>query len=217
LASVKYGFDWDWKEAEKEFERAIELSPSYATAHQWYGEFLTFRGRFDEGLKELRRAQELDPLSLMINAVGGLFFCLGRDYDRGIDQCKKTLEMDPDFSPAHAYLYMNYAGKEMYEEALSEAQKSGDQYFIATMYAKMNRQEEARRLLADILKKPQQSETQIAAMYIALGENEEAWNWLGKAYEEHSYFLTWIKVLPPYDIVRSDPRFQALLKKVGLD
>jgi len=217
LASVKYGFDWDWKEAEKEYKKAIELSPSYATAHQWYGEFLTFLGRFDEGLKEIKRAQELDPLSLMINAVGGLFFCLARDYDKGIDQCKKTLEMDPDFRAAHAYLYMNYAGKGMYEEALSAAQKSGDQHFIAACYALMNRQAEARRLLAELLKKPQPSETQIAAVYIALGENEEAWKWLEKAYDERSYFLTWIKVLPPYDVVRSDPRFQELLKKVGLE
>jgi serine/threonine protein kinase/Tfp pilus assembly protein PilF len=217
LATVKYGFDWDWKEAEKEFKRAIELSPSYATAHQWYGEFLTFRGRFDEGLKEMRRAQELDPLSLIINAVGGLLFFLARDYDKGIDQCKKTLEMDPNFNPAHAYLYMNYAGKGMYEEALREAQKTDDQYFIASIYATMNKQEEARRLLASIVKQPQQSETEIASVYFRLGENEEGWKWLEKACDERSYFLTWLKVLPPYDNIRPDPRFQTLLKKVGFE
>ena len=117
------------RELRKSIKRAIELSPSYATAHQWYGEFLTVMGRFDEGLKEIRRAQELDPLSLIINAVEGCFFYFARDYDKGIDQCKKTLEMDPNFLPAHSYLWLNYVGKGMYEEALREAQKTNNQSY----------------------------------------------------------------------------------------
>jgi serine/threonine protein kinase len=217
LAAVKRDFDWDWKGAEKEHKRAIELSPSYATAHQWYGEFLTLMGRFDEGLKEIKRAQALDPLSLIINAVGGQFFCFARDYDKGIDQCNKTLEMDPDFRPAHIYLMMNYLGKGMYQEALREAQKTNNQVTIASIYAMMNRKEEARRLLADILKHPQQIEAEIAEVYFRLGENEEGWKWLEKAYDERSYTLTWLKVHPRYDNIRSDPRFQAMLKKMGLE
>jgi eukaryotic-like serine/threonine-protein kinase len=217
LAAIKRDFDWDWKGAEKEHKRAIELSPSYATAHQWYGEFLTLIGRFDAGLEEIKRAQALDPLSLIINAVGGQFFCFARDYDKGIDQCKKTLEMDPDFRPAHIYLMMNYLGKGMYQEALKEAQKTNNQVTIASIYAMMNRKEEARRLLADILKHPQQIEAEIADVYFRLGENEEGWIWLEKAYDERSYTLTWLKVHPRYDNIRSDPRFQAMLKKMGLE
>ena len=217
LAAVRRDFDWDWKGAEKEHKRAIELSPSYATAHQWYGEFFTLMGRFDEGLQEIKRAQALDPLSLIINAVGGWFFYMARDYDKGIDQCKKTLEMDPDFLPAHIYLMMNYLGKGMYQEALRETQKANNPWGIASIYAMMNRQEEARRLLADILKHPQRSETEIAGVYFSLGENEEGWKWLEKAYDERSFFLTWLKVSPAYDIFRSDPRFQAMLKKVGFE
>jgi serine/threonine-protein kinase len=217
LAAVKRDFDWDWKGAEKEHKRAIELSPSYATALQWYGEFLTIMGRFDEGLEEIKRAQALDPLSLIINAVGGWFYFFARDYDKGIDQCKKTLEMDPDFRPAHIYLMMNYDGKGMYQEALREAQKTNNQVNIALTYAMMNRQEEARRLLADILKHPQQIETVLAGIYFRLGENEEGWKWLEKAYDERSFFLTWLKVSPFYDNIRSDPRFQAMLKKMGFD
>jgi len=217
LAEVKHVFDWDWKGAEKEFKRAIELSPNYATAHQWYGQFLAGMGRFDEGLREIRRAQELDPLSLIMNAAGGLFFYLARDYDKGIDQCKKTLEMDPHFPPAHAYLCWNYTGKGMYEEALKEAQKTDDQYSMAVIYAAMNRQDEARRLLASLLKQPQQSEAQIAGIYFGLGENEEGWKWLEKAYDERSFNLPWLKVYPFFDNVRSDPRFQAMLKKIGFE
>jgi eukaryotic-like serine/threonine-protein kinase len=217
LAAVKRDFDWDWKGAEKEHKRAIELSPSYATAHQWYGEFLTLMGRFDEGHKAIKRAQELDPLSLMMNAIEGWFFYLARDYDKGIEQCKKTLEMDPDFLPAHGYLWMNYVVKGMYEEALREAQRTNNQWYIASTYARMNRQEEARRLLANILKNPERYETRIAGVYFSLGEIEEGWKWLEKAYDERSYLLTWLKMAPIYDSIRSDPRFQAMLKKVGFD
>jgi serine/threonine protein kinase/tetratricopeptide (TPR) repeat protein len=217
LAAVKHDFDWDWKEAEKEYKRAIELSPSYATAHQWYGEFLTMMGRFDEGLEEIKRAQALDPLSLIINAVGGWFFYFARDYDKGIDQCKKTLEMDPDFRPAHANLMLNYLGKGMYQEALREAQTTNNLGAVAEIYAMMNRQEEARRLLAGILKHSQLFELEIADAYFRLGENEEGWKWLEKAYDERSYYMTWLKVDPLFDNIRSDPRFQALLKKVGFE
>jgi serine/threonine protein kinase/Tfp pilus assembly protein PilF len=217
LAAIKQDFDWDWKEAEKEYQRAIELSPSYATAHQWYSEFLSFMGRFDEGLKEIKRAQELDPLSLIINMVEGQFYWAARDYDKGINQCQKTLEMDPDFFAAHSQLCLNYIGKGMYEEALSEAQITGEQYSMAVIYAKMNRPGEARRWLADILKHPQAREADIATIYLLLGENGEGWKWFEKAYNERSRLLIFLKVDFIYDNFRSDPRFQTLLKKVGFD
>ena len=215
LASVKYGFDWDWKGAEKEYKRAIELSPNYATAHQWYGEFLTLLGRFDEGLKEIKRAQGLDPLSLVMNMMEGWVYFFAGEYDKVIAQCQKTLEMDPDFRPAQVYLASGYAGKGMYEEALREAQKAGDPYLVASFDIPLNRQDEARRLLAGILKQPQQSEINVALIYFGLGENEEGWKWMDKAYEERSYLLTWLKVFPPFDPIRSNPKFQALLEKVG--
>jgi len=174
-------------------------------------------GRFDEGLKEIRRAQELDPLSLIINACGAWFFYYARDYDKGIDLCQKTLGMDPEFRPAHAYLSQNFLGKGMYEEALKESQKIDDQYFMATIYAVMNRPEEARRLLATILKDPQQFSCDIAIIYFWLGQVDEGWKWLVKASDEHAYRLSFIKVYPLFDTIRSDPRFQALLKKMGLE
>ena len=218
LAAVKYNFDWDWKGSEKEFKRAIELSPNYSTAHQWYGELLVVTGRLDEGLKELKRAQELDPLSLIINAIIGGWFCYyARDYDTGIIQCKRIIEMDPEFHPAHQFLWWNYVGKKMYEEALKEAQKTNYRWAVASLYAIMNRPEEARRLLADIIENPEQSEIGIARVYFQLGKNEEGWKWLEKAYDERAYSLIFIKMDPFYDQIRPDPRFQALLKKVGLE
>jgi serine/threonine-protein kinase len=215
LASVKYGYDWDWEGAEKEFKRAIELSPNYATAHQWYGEFLTLMGRFDEGLKEIQWAQELDPLSLVMNMMEGWVYFFSREYDKGIAQCKRALELDPGFRPAQVYLVSNYMGKGMYEEALRLAQETGDPFMLASIYALTNRKDEARQLLAGMLKQPHPSQTSIGLVYFGLGDKEEGWKWMDKAYEERSYFLTWLKVAPPYDLVRSDPRFQELLKKVG--
>jgi tetratricopeptide (TPR) repeat protein len=217
LAEVKQDFDWDWRGAENNFRTALELSPDYATAHRWYGQFLAAMGRFDEGLKEIKRAQELDPLSLIINAAEGFLFYFARDYDKGIEQCKKTLEMDPDFLPARTYLSWNYGGKGMYEEALREAQKIDDRYLMAVTYARMNRYEEARRLLAEVLRYPQLYSFYSSIVYFQLGENEEALKGLEKAYDEHAYGLHFSKVHPLLDHVRSDPRFQALLKKMGLE
>jgi eukaryotic-like serine/threonine-protein kinase len=217
LAAIKENFEWAWKEAEKEYQRAVELSPGYATAHQWYGEFLYHMGRFDEGLKELRLAQELDPLSLIINATIAEFFYMARDFDKGVEQSKKTIDMDPSFPPGHWNLCFNYWGKRMYEEALLEAQKIGDPVGIAVSYAMMNRQAEARHWLADMLKHPQARAADIALIYIYLGENEVGWKWFGKAYDERSRYLVFLKVEPIYDNIRSDPRFQALLRKVGFD
>jgi TolB-like protein/Tfp pilus assembly protein PilF len=217
LAVVKHVFDWDWKGSEKEFKKAVELSPNHATAHQWYGQLLTCLGRFDEGLKEIKRAQELDSLSLQISAAEGMFYYLSREYDKGIDQCKRTLEMDPDFPPAHIYLCWNYAGKGMCEEALREAQAENDKYSMGMIYAAMNRKEEARRTLADILERPQKDEAFVAIIYFWLGEAEKGWEWLEKAYDERSFRLAWLKAAPRYDPIRSDPGYPAFLKKVGFD
>jgi hypothetical protein len=125
--------------------------------------------------------------------------------------------MDPHFPPAHIYLSWNYGGKGMYDEALREAQKTDDQYSMANFYALMNRQAEARRLLAGLLKQPQHVEYKIAQIFFLLGENEEGWKWIDKAYEERSFGLAFLKVQHIPDFIRSDPRFEALLKKMNLD
>src|SRR5262249_28432885 len=113
----------DWSEAEKEFKRAIELSPNYPTAHQWYAEWLVFRGRFDDARQEINRAQELDPLSLVISSTVGFVLYYTREYDQAIEQCKKTLEMEPNYELALYWLMRAFEAKGMYAEAIETRKK----------------------------------------------------------------------------------------------
>ncbi len=220
LAYVKYIYEWDWPGAERRFKHSISLNPNYATAHQWYAEFLTLMGRFDEALKEIKRAQELDPLSLIINAIGGWPYMYSRKYDQAIEHFQKTLEMDPDFRPAHSYLGRTYLGKGMYEEALKEYEILDNLAGIGYVYAKMGKTREAHQVLSEMKERSKYTpirSSSFATIYFALGDNDKGFEWLGKAYEERGYGMTRLKVNPEYDSARSDPRFKALLKKMNLD
>jgi serine/threonine protein kinase/tetratricopeptide (TPR) repeat protein len=220
LAYIKYIYEWDWPGAEKAFKLAITLNPNYATAHQWYAEFLTIMGRFDEALKEIKRAQELDPLSLIINAIGGWPYIYSRKYDQAIEHFQKTLEMDPDFRPARSYLGRTYIGKGRYKEALREYEILNDLNGIGLAYAKMGKIKEAQQVLNELIERSKNiyvPPSRIAFIYFALGDNDTGFEWLEKEYEERGFNMTRLKVHPEYDIVRSDPRFQAWLKKMNLD
>jgi tetratricopeptide (TPR) repeat protein len=211
----------DWLNAEKEFKRAITLNPNYTAARQEYAEYLTCLGRFDEALKEIEQAQKLDPLSLMFNAIEALILYFARDYDQAIEQSKKTLEMDPNFRPAHYYLGRSYREKGMYEKALEEFQKVNHQKGIGITLAKMGKKSEAHRVIKDYTEDTTQSDSPlslegIAQIYFALEEDDQGFKWLIRAYEEQQS-LRFLKVHPLYDQVRSDPRFKALMKKVGLE
>jgi Tfp pilus assembly protein PilF len=228
LASVTYRC-WDWEGAEREYKRAIELNPNYATAHHWYALLLMYAGRFDEAIKEIQRARELDTLSLVINRNMGLVLFYARQYDRAMDALQKTLEMDPNFSLTHATLGRIYLQKSMYEEALVQAQKEKNllrgwdqqlESWIGITYAKMGKEEKARQVLDDLIKRSRQAYVapcSIALLYFALGEKDPGLEWLNKAYQERNSLLLEIKVDPGFDSVREDPRFKALLKKVGLE
>jgi len=220
LAYIKYIYEWDWPGAERGFKLAISLNPNYATAHQWYAEFLTIVGRFDEALKEIKRAQELDPLSLIMNAIGGWPYMYGRKYDQAIEHFQKTLEMDPDFRPAHSYLARTYLWKGMYEEALKEYEILNDLAGIGHAYAKLGKIKEAHRFLNELREQSKHTSirpSRVALVYFALGDNDEGFEWLEKAYEERGYGMSRLKVSPEYDSARSDPRFKALLKKMNLE
>src|SRR5262249_41561601 len=125
LACVRLRFDWDWTGAERAFRRALELRPGYATAHQWYGEFLGMMGRYDEALAEVGAAEEHDPFSLIIRVARASIHYFGRRYDAAIEECRNVLEMDPGFLPAHQYLVAAYEQKGMFAEAESAAQRAG--------------------------------------------------------------------------------------------
>jgi len=228
LAHVKMAYDWDWLVAEREFKRAIELNPSYATAHQFYARYLWEMERHDEAIAEIKRAEELDPLSLPISAGVGLALLKARRYDQAIEQLRKTQEMDPNFANAHLVLGWTYLRKGMGEQAIAELQKmitlSGDSLLAAAAlvqaYAKLGKRREAQKRLDQVIElsknRPAKSSYFIAASYAELGEKDQALAWLQKAYDERNDFLLGIRSDPSFNSLRSDPRFAALLKKVGL-
>ena len=225
LALVVQNNDWDWQTAEKEFRRAMELNPNYATAHHWYAEHLTWRGRFDEALQESERARELDPLSLIIAADNGAILFYSRQYDRAIDKFRSVMEMDPDFPRAHLILHA-LVEKGRYVEAGAFLEKKRNNmpppwYWCNLAYidGRAGKTEEARHALRELLKENQHYPIDtrlIAEAYAGMGEKEQALTWLEKAYAQHSNKLVSVKVDPLYDPLRGDPRFQDLLRHVGL-
>jgi DNA-binding winged helix-turn-helix (wHTH) protein/TolB-like protein/Tfp pilus assembly protein PilF len=226
LAFVKSLYEWDWPGAEAGFKRAIELNPNYGPAHQWYGVSLAGAGRVDEAVSELKRAQQVDPLSLTINSVVGWMLYFARDYDKAIEQEKIVLEMDPNFALAHRYLGLAYEQKGMYEEAISEFQRSRtlsatrplDSGSLGYAYALAGRPAEARQIVTKAIEGWPQTyfpALDIALVYVGLNEKDLAFEWLEKAVEEHSPWLIHLNVDPRFDPIRSDPRFTRLVRRVG--
>jgi len=220
--------DWDWAAAENEFRRALDLNPNYATGHEWYAVHLGNIGRLDEAIAEVKRALELDPLSLIINAIEGLAYTWSRQYDKAIDKCRKTLEMDPNFLLAYLFQAWAYAAKGMWEETITSAQKavtlSGEGPFalwtLGIAYAMSGQENQALKMLdrLDELSKQRYVSPYCKAMiYVGLGDMDQAFDYLEKAYLERESFMATINTLPFFDNVRSDPRFKALLKKIGLE
>jgi len=226
LAFTLDGFDWDWGSAEREFKRALELNPGYATAHHWYAWHLALVGRNAEAIAEMKRARNLDPLSLIISADLAELLVIAHSYDESIEQSRKTIEMDPNFALAHNQLAQAYIQKEMHNEAISELEKavrlSGGSPIctanLARAYAASGRTNEALKLLSDLKKgsNPVYSRaTEIAMVYAALGDKNQAMSWLEKGYEER--FNPGVLLRPGFDPLRSDPRFQDLWRRLGLN
>jgi TolB-like protein/DNA-binding winged helix-turn-helix (wHTH) protein/Flp pilus assembly protein TadD len=229
LGRVLAAYDWDWAGAEKEYKRAIELNPRYAIAHQWYGGYLSVMGRKDEAIAERKLAQELEPLSLIINFELGLAFYYNRDYDQAIEQFKKTLELDQNFPAAHNFLPATYEQKGMYSEAIAEFKKAialtgGSEWSIPKaglghVYAVSGKKSEARTLLYELKQHPAHEympATSVALIYAGLGEKDQAFAWLDKAFEQRAFQLQWIKLDPRWDSLRSDPRFEVLTGRIGV-
>ncbi|MGB9074377.1 MAG: winged helix-turn-helix domain-containing protein [Terriglobales bacterium] len=225
LALIAENYDYDWQTAGKEFQRAIQLDPDYPTAHQWYAECLAWQGRFDEALAESERAQRLDPLSLIIASDNGVMLYYARQYDRAIEKFRSIREMDPTFRPG--LLWEVYARRGGFADALAgieeERRLSGEGPWIwmerAYVYGRTGQQVQARHEVAKLeewnRRRPVDPAMFVEA-YIGMGNKEEAFVWLEKAYAQHSGYLTHLKVDPLYDPLRSDPRFQDLLRRVGL-
>jgi TolB-like protein/DNA-binding winged helix-turn-helix (wHTH) protein/Tfp pilus assembly protein PilF len=217
-------FDWNWEAAEKEFRRAIELNPGYATAHHWYAWHLSGMGRNSEAIAEMRKAENLDPLSLIIDADLAELLLIARVSDQSIQQSRKTIDMDPNFAVAHYDLGQALVQKHMYSEAIAELETatklSADSPIckstLAYAYAVSGRRNEALKILNDLTRQSKDfsSAAEIALIYTGLGENDRAMAWLEKAYSER--FNPSILLRPAFDPLRSDPRFQKLVHSIGL-
>jgi Flp pilus assembly protein TadD len=218
-------FDWDFDSAGKEFLRAIELNPNYATAHHWNAMNLGLLGRPKEGLVEMRKAENLDPLSLIINADLAELLVIAHAYDESIRQSRKTIEMDPNFALAHNQLGLAYLEKQRHDEAIAELQKavrlSGSSPTcvanLAAAYVVSGKKDEAAKLLGELKarSKPSYSYSpEIAVIYAALGDRDQAMNWIEKGYQER--FNPSVLLRPGFDPLRSDPRFEDLLRRIGL-
>ncbi|MGB7926182.1 MAG: tetratricopeptide repeat protein [Pyrinomonadaceae bacterium] len=227
LGFVSYRFDWDWPRAEQDFKRAIELSPSYATAHHWYGESLVVTGRFEESIAALRRAQELDSLSLPINTdlAQSLFFA--RRFDESVEQLRKTFELDPNFVRACVIAGSVYGQMGRHEESIAVLQRAVELSErnplalsgLGHALALSGQSDEARRILIDLKELARQryvSAYNIAIVHAGLGEKEAALDWLVKAYHNRDVWLVWLKVNPRFDTLRAEPRFADLMRRIGL-
>ncbi len=227
LAGIDWEYDYEWAAGEKEFKRALELDPAYASGHQWYAEFLSASGRHDEAIAEMRRARDLDPRSLIINAEMAYILFYARRYDEAIEACKNTLEMDPNFMPALVYIQWAYRGKKMYDDWFREHQRAmvlagadaRDRAEFDRAYARGGYRG-ARRWLVNLMlnrsKNEYVSPYTIGTIYADLGKRDQAFEWLEKAFEQRDPCLVRMNIQPELDPLRSDPRFENLLRRLRL-
>jgi TolB-like protein/Flp pilus assembly protein TadD len=227
LAFVHLLFDWDWNGAEREFQRAIQLNPRYDNAHHWYSHYLVAMGRKDESLAESRKALEIDPTNLILNTHLGWHYLNFHQYDEARQQLLKTLDMDSRFGQTHRYLAMAYfaqgrkaEGLAAHEKALQILQNNmevtGEMGYA---YALAGKRDKALEVLHKIQQRPSRvyaSPFGIALIYISLGDNNQAFAWLDKACEARADGLVYLRSDPRLEPLRSDPRFAALIKRVGL-
>ena len=226
LALVRENYDWDWAGAEAEFRKAIQLNPNSATAHHWYGDCLTKLGRFEEARRELKKAQELDPLSLLINTSAGWQLYFTRQYSGAIEQLQKTLQMDQNFVPAQHAIEAAYAQNGMYKDAVAERQKvltlSGNPDLAAAIGADYAQSGYAGVMqswlegLKEVSKRGYVSAYNIAEIYARVGDKTQALVWLEQAFNQRDSKLTYIRVEPAFDPMRSDPQFQHIVERLGM-
>jgi eukaryotic-like serine/threonine-protein kinase len=226
LALVRENYDWDWPGTETEFKRAIQLDGNSAVAHYWYGDFLTRMGRFEEAKLELRKAQELEPLSLLTNTSVGRQLYFARQYEPAIQQLKKTLDMDATFVPAQDGVEDAYVQSGMYQEAVAEQQKvlalSGNPDFamaVGESYRKSGYPGVLQFILGGLTEESKHGYTpayNIAQIYARLGDKDQSFAWLERAYNDRDSKLTYLKVEPAFDEIDSDPRFQQLLQRLAI-
>ena len=227
LAFSLWNYDLDWDSVEKEYKRAIELNPGYPTAYHWYAGYLSGMGRHEEAIAAIKKARELDPLSARINANVGLILYFAREYDQAIEELQRALQMDSNSAAASFYLGMTLSQKGEHQQAIAALEKSrqllngSPESVLELAFAKAagGKRVEARDMLSRLMGEPDAGYIPalwVARLYAALGEKENAFEWLQRAYEERSPQLPFLKVDPRLDTLRPDPRFQDLLRRMKL-
>ena len=227
LAFIKFNYDWDFRGAEEEFRRAIELNPGYANGHHWYAHYLVACGRTREAEAESVRALELDPLNpVMLTHLGWHYFFV-RQYDKALAQLQRTLDLQPDFGFAYWYRGWAFEQKGMYDDSLREmnkAQSLAKSSLIITgdlghLYAVSGKTNEAKRVIDELKRLSAErfvNPFEIALIYVGLGDKEHAFQWMDTAFRERSDLLVYLNVDPRLDPIRSDPRFADLVRRVGI-
>ena len=219
-------YNWDWTSAEEEFKLALELNPNSAYAHDCYASFFSCRGRLEEAVQEVNRAQQLDPFSIGISAKRGFILTTARRYDEAIEQFRRVISMDQNSYQAYWFLSQTYGLSGHLAEAIAASEKAtsisrapGALGFLGKHYALAGRKEEANKILNELMelrKHRYVSPPAIATVYIGLGNKDQAFYWLEKAYQERSNYMAYLKVFPGGDSLRDDPRFDDLLRRMGL-
>jgi TolB-like protein/Tfp pilus assembly protein PilF len=227
LGIVKFQYEWDWPGAEATFKRALDLNPGYAPAHQYFADYLKAMGRFNEALKEMEQAQSLDPLSLAINTGVGHVLYLSRQYDQSIEQYRKTVASDPAFLPARLWFGRPYMQKGMFKEAIEQLDQAVELSKESTVslamlgqaYASAQQPLDAKKILQRLIdrsKKQYVPSYWVALVYMSMGNKDEAFAWLERAYHERSSWLVWMNVEPRFDQLRDDPRFTSIASRMRL-
>ncbi len=227
LAMVRWHYEWDFEEAEREFKRAVTLNPNYATVHHWYAIYLTFRERYEEALNEIKMAQTVDPVSLIVNAAVGLIYYYAERYDEALEQSLVTLEMNDRFFPACTVLGRAYTLKGMYRDAIDafervielSGRRSSALALLAHPLSAVGRKDEAEDLYEELLTRSKTeyiSPFDMALLTMALGRKEETLDWLERAFAERAFDIMSMKAEPLFEDLRTEPRFVELTKRIGL-
>jgi len=226
-AFTKMLYEWDWAGSERDFRTALELNPGYGPAHLWYAQYLSAMARFDEAIAEVKRAQDSDPLSLSINANVGLVHYWAREYKHAVEELQRTLELDPNFGLAYVYLAFALIQQGRYDEAITAIRKSMEYtgYMplaiskLGFAYSLKGERVKAQDVLREAEAHFQElgfPTTVLAEIHGGLGDHDKFFECLNRAYDDRSPLLPWLKIYPEYDPMRSDPRYDELLCRVGL-
>jgi eukaryotic-like serine/threonine-protein kinase len=227
LAQALFSYERNIAESDREYQRAIELNPNYATAHQWYaGGNLVATGRFDQAITEGRRAVELDPLSLIANVELSAIYGYARQNDQAVTQLRKVIELDPNWYLARMVLCQTYSYKGQFADAIAECEKARGLdddpavlSYLARSYVLSGKRDEAMKVVAQMHELARQRYVPaygFGFVYAALGDKDQAFQWLERSLQDGGWEMTFLKVDPALDSLRSDPRFADLVRRVGL-